>query len=85
MAISSLREAFFLYLSFYPTFLFLRSGRASSITVILTGSILYTWFKHKESSPSSPPQRAASEEIKDLELGEKKRVQINGAAHDSKG
>ena len=28
------------------------SGRASSITIILCGSIYYTWVKHQESQPS---------------------------------
>lgn len=30
-----------------------RSGRASSIAVILSGSVYYTWVKHVESQPRS--------------------------------
>lgn len=47
-----------------------RSGRASSIGIILLGSILYTWVKHQE---SQPPKRDTSERVKgeDIELGEK--------------
>lgn len=31
-------------------------GRASSIAVILLGSIYYTWVKHQESQNSDPPK-----------------------------
>ena len=31
-------------------------GRATSIAVILLGSIYYTWVKHKESQNSNPPK-----------------------------
>ena len=33
-----------------------RSGRASSIAIILGGSIAYTWVKHLESQGSSEPK-----------------------------
>jgi len=32
------------------------TGRASSIAIILAGSLLYTWFKHQESQPPSGSQ-----------------------------
>ncbi|KAF8960915.1 hypothetical protein BDZ97DRAFT_1665225 [Flammula alnicola] len=51
------------------------TGRASSIAIILFGSILYTWVKHQESQPASPPSRRGSYERvrkEDLETGEKK-------------
>lgn len=60
----------------FPLFLFSkkkmpssRSGRASSIGIILLGSILYTWVKHKESQLSKRdiPERVNA----DIELGEK--------------
>ena len=57
--------------SLYISFLILpsRSGRASSIGIILLGSILYTWVKHQESQPS---KRDTSERVnEDIELGEK--------------
>jgi GDP-fucose transporter C1 len=46
------------------------TGRASSIGIILLGSILYTWVKHQESQPSkrdTPAERV----VADIELGEK--------------
>lgn len=46
------------------------SGRASSIGIILLGSILYTWVKHRESQPSkrdTPDERVNV----DIELAEK--------------
>jgi len=47
------------------------TGRASSIGIILLGSILYTWVKHQESQPS---KRDTSERVnEDVELGEKVR------------
>lgn len=45
------------------------TGRASSIGIILLGSILYTWVKHEE---SQPPKRDTPERVNnDIELGEK--------------
>jgi GDP-fucose transporter C1 len=55
------------------------SGRASSIGIILAGSILYTWIKNAESSPSATSGKAGATpagyqpvktENGDLELGE---------------
>lgn len=47
------------------------SGRASSIGIILLGSILYTWVKHQESQP--PKRDAPADRVDaDIELGEKK-------------
>ena len=45
------------------------SGRASSIGIILLGSILYTWVKHQESNQESQPSKRDPEH--DIELGEK--------------
>ena len=36
------------------------SGRATSIAIILGGSLYYTWVKHVESQASSPNSRAGS-------------------------
>ncbi|KAF5325543.1 hypothetical protein D9619_009850 [Psilocybe cf. subviscida] len=50
------------------------NGRASSIAIILIGSILYTWVKHQESQPASPPSRRGSYDrvkTEDVEMGEK--------------
>jgi len=50
------------------------SGRASSIAIILLGSILYTWVKHQESQPAVTTSRRGSYErvkMDDLETGEK--------------
>jgi hypothetical protein len=50
------------------------SGRASSIAIILFGSILYTWVKHQESQPAAAPSRKGSyERVRkdDIEAGEK--------------
>ncbi|KAF9563874.1 hypothetical protein CPC08DRAFT_705789, partial [Agrocybe pediades] len=51
------------------------SGRASSIAIILLGSVLYTWVKHQESQPSSTTtsRRGSYERVKmeDIEAGEK--------------
>jgi len=55
------------------------SGRASSIGIILGGSILYTWIKNAESSPSATSSQAGATpagyqpvktESDDVELGE---------------
>ncbi|KJA23838.1 hypothetical protein HYPSUDRAFT_200984 [Hypholoma sublateritium FD-334 SS-4] len=50
------------------------TGRASSIAIILLGSILYTWVKHKE-TPVAPAaaRRVSYERVKmdDIEAGEK--------------
>lgn len=60
----------------FPLFLFfkmtpLRSGRASSIAIILLGSILYTWVKHRETQPSKRDD-SPKEVNEDIELGEKR-------------
>ncbi|KDR77114.1 hypothetical protein GALMADRAFT_246311 [Galerina marginata CBS 339.88] len=52
------------------------SGRASSIAIILFGSILYTWVKHLEgqaNSGAASPKRGSYERVKmdDIEAGEK--------------
>ncbi|XP_006455192.1 hypothetical protein AGABI2DRAFT_194846 [Agaricus bisporus var. bisporus H97] len=53
-------------------------GRASSIAIILLGSIWYTWIKHKETlpPPSQPPQgayeRVPMEEVESGEVKERK-------------
>jgi len=51
------------------------TGRASSIAIILFGSILYTWVKHQESQQPAPRRNSASYErvktVDDIELGEK--------------
>ncbi|KAF9484128.1 hypothetical protein BDN70DRAFT_928713 [Pholiota conissans] len=50
------------------------TGRASSIAIILLGSILYTWVKHQESLPASTaPRRGSYERVKmeDIEANEK--------------
>ncbi|KII91469.1 hypothetical protein PLICRDRAFT_38228 [Plicaturopsis crispa FD-325 SS-3] len=39
------------------------SGRASSIAIILAGSIYYTWIKHSESQAAGPYERVALEEV----------------------
>ena len=66
--VTTLVHGFPLYLSFFNT-IPSRSGRASSIGIILLGSLLYTWVKHEESQPS---KRDTSERVnEDVELGEK--------------
>lgn len=53
------------------------SGRASSIAIILLGSILYTWVKHQESQPAAASSRKGSYErvkMDDIEAGEKETV-----------
>jgi GDP-fucose transporter C1 len=53
------------------------SGRASSIAIILLGSILYTWVKHQESQPAVASSRKGSYErvkMDDIEAGEKETV-----------
>ncbi|KAF9011918.1 hypothetical protein BDQ17DRAFT_1272309 [Cyathus striatus] len=49
------------------------TGRASSIAIILLGSIFYTWVKHKESSSSRKPSSGGYERTKteDIEVGNK--------------
>jgi len=50
------------------------TGRASSIAIILFGSILYTWVKHQESQPKSTAssRRGSYDRVKiDIEAGEK--------------
>lgn len=36
------------------------SGRATSVATILLGSILYTWFKHREQKESDEKQASSS-------------------------
>lgn len=53
------------------------SGRASSIAIILGGSVLYTWYKHRESqatASTSPSRRGSYERVKmeDVEQGVQK-------------
>ncbi|KAF8153028.1 hypothetical protein B0H34DRAFT_800288 [Crassisporium funariophilum] len=53
------------------------TGRASSIAIILLGSILYTWVKHRESQPARPTSRRGSYDrvkMEDMEAGEKQPV-----------
>lgn len=56
------------------TLIYISSGRASSIAIILLGSILYTWVKHQE-TPVAPAaaRRVSYERVKmdDIEAGEK--------------
>ncbi|KAF8173677.1 hypothetical protein BJ912DRAFT_70283 [Pholiota molesta] len=51
------------------------TGRASSIAIILLGSVLYTWVKHQESLPAAAaaaPRRGSYERVKeDIEANEK--------------
>lgn len=53
----------------------LSSGRASSIAIILGGSVYYTWIKHVESqTPSAPPQPDKAYEripMEEVEAGRK--------------
>ncbi|KIY62379.1 hypothetical protein CYLTODRAFT_426969 [Cylindrobasidium torrendii FP15055 ss-10] len=48
------------------------SGRASSIAIILGGSILYTWIKHQESQPAPGSKDYERVPAEDLELGNRK-------------
>ena len=53
------------------------SGRASSIAIILLGSILYTWVKHQEAQPAAASSRRGSYErvkMEDIEAGDKEAV-----------
>ena len=48
------------------------SGRASSITIILGGSIWYTWIKHTESQASKSGEKDGKYErvpLEDVEAG----------------
>jgi len=52
------------------------TGRASSIAIILLGSILYTWVKHQESQPKQVvASRSSYERLKmeDIETGEPRK------------
>lgn len=48
------------------------SGRASSIAIILGGSILYTWVKHQESQPAPGTKDYERVPADDVELGNRK-------------
>jgi GDP-fucose transporter C1 len=43
------------------------SGRASSIAIILGGSMYYTWIKHIESLPKTGYERVRKEDIEEGE------------------
>ena len=47
------------------------SGRASSIAIILLGSLYYTWVKHLESMPAVERERGEYDRVpmEDIETG----------------
>lgn len=47
------------------------SGRASSIAIILLGSLYYTWVKHLESMPPAERERGEYDRVamEDMEAG----------------
>lgn len=49
------------------------SGRATSIAVILGGSILYTWVKHNEQQQQESRHAYERVKMEDVEAGEGKR------------
>ena len=57
-------------------------GRASSIAIILLGSIWYTWVKHVESQ-QAPPAKAQYEPVPldELEQGKNNNKGENGHGH----
>ncbi len=57
---------------------YVNSGRASSIGIILLGSIWYTWIKHEESQAKAQYEPVALDE---LERGSKS-ISENGSGND---
>ena len=65
----SLRSAHLSIPEAYPSVLC--SGRASSIAIILLGSLYYTWVKHLESMPAAERERTEYDRVpmEDIEAG----------------
>lgn len=70
------RYLFYVYFNVLSVSLSFFRGRASSIAIILLGSIYYTWIKHEESQAPPTSLNASYERVQmeDVESGHRKEA-----------